>query len=111
MGYPNVYSGSWFGFFAPSKTPGPIGAKPISMINEVIADPKVMQKLKVIGFNPIVKDTAATVDYFKAEIANWGKMVKAVGLTVDFFFYRYGDHRDLHSFPTRRSPDLDGAPA
>src|SRR5690349_24234784 len=23
-----------------------------------------------------------------------------------FFFKRYGDHRDLHSFPTRRSSDL-----
>src|SRR5438094_7576174 len=23
-----------------------------------------------------------------------------------FFFSRYGDHRDLHSFPTRRSSDL-----
>src|SRR5438876_1963200 len=23
-----------------------------------------------------------------------------------FFFYGYGDHRDLHSFPTRRSSDL-----
>src|SRR5687768_18242558 len=26
-----------------------------------------------------------------------------------FFFYRYGDHRDLHSFPTRRSSDLFAA--
>src|SRR6185436_7027879 len=25
---------------------------------------------------------------------------------VLFFFYSYGDHRDLHSFPTRRSSDL-----
>src|SRR5438105_9581940 len=25
-----------------------------------------------------------------------------------FFFYCYGDHRDLHSFPTRRSSDLSG---
>src|SRR5690606_41436024 len=24
-----------------------------------------------------------------------------------FFFEGYGDHRDLHSFPTRRSSDLD----
>src|SRR5690242_21572044 len=24
-----------------------------------------------------------------------------------FFFYCYGDHRDLHSFPTRRSSDLE----
>src|SRR5438034_8735557 len=23
-----------------------------------------------------------------------------------FFFYRFGAHRDLHSFPTRRSSDL-----
>src|SRR3546814_1727396 len=32
-----------------------------------------------------------------------------------FFFQGYGDHRDLHvlthSFPTRRSSDLDGRPA
>src|SRR5689334_24598755 len=26
--------------------------------------------------------------------------------TLSFFFYCYGDHRDLHSFPTRRSSDL-----
>src|SRR5690348_18454562 len=26
----------------------------------------------------------------------------------DFFFYCYGDHPDLHSFPTRRSSDLGG---
>src|SRR5207302_9619420 len=27
-----------------------------------------------------------------------------------FFFYCYGEHRDLHSFPTRRSSDLGFAP-
>src|SRR5207244_10800135 len=27
-----------------------------------------------------------------------------------FFFYSYGDHRDLHSFPTRRSSDLGATP-
>src|SRR6516165_12681190 len=26
-------------------------------------------------------------------------------LLTQFFFYLYGDHRDLHSFPTRRSSD------
>src|SRR5437764_4831507 len=26
--------------------------------------------------------------------------------SVSFFFYRSGAHRDLHSFPTRRSSDL-----
>src|SRR5438874_889702 len=30
-------------------------------------------------------------------------------LFVFFFFCRSGDHRDLHSFPTRRSSDLSSA--
>src|SRR5438034_11352498 len=30
----------------------------------------------------------------------------AVGLASCFFFYSCLDHRDLHSFPTRRSSDL-----
>src|SRR5204862_7022215 len=29
-----------------------------------------------------------------------------ISLLVFFFFYCSGDHRDLHSFPTRRSSDL-----
>src|SRR5947208_8965751 len=29
-------------------------------------------------------------------------------LPILFFFYCYRDHRDLHSFPTRRSSDLAG---
>src|SRR5947207_8525263 len=33
-------------------------------------------------------------------------MVVVSWLVYLFFFYCYGDHRDLHSFPTRRSSDL-----
>src|SRR5437667_7663029 len=29
-------------------------------------------------------------------------------MLLHFFFSCYGAHRDLHSFPTRRSSDLDG---
>src|SRR5438034_10652330 len=32
-------------------------------------------------------------------------------LLYAFFFYSSGDHRDLHSFPTRRSSDLGCAPS
>src|SRR5438477_12895671 len=28
--------------------------------------------------------------------------------TIIVFFIRFGDHLDLHSFPTRRSSDLEG---
>jgi tripartite-type tricarboxylate transporter receptor subunit TctC len=52
-------------------------------INAVMKDPDVLQRLKTIGFDPIIKNEAETVAYFKSEIANWGKMVRAVGITVD----------------------------
>jgi tripartite-type tricarboxylate transporter receptor subunit TctC len=54
MGYPNVYSGSWVAFFAPAKTPDAIVSKLNTTMNEVMKDLDVLQKLKVIGFDPIV---------------------------------------------------------
>src|SRR5690349_23136869 len=33
-------------------------------------------------------------------------LLALLALLAFFFFYCYGDHRDLHSFPTRRSSDL-----
>jgi tripartite-type tricarboxylate transporter receptor subunit TctC len=83
MGFPNVYSGSWVAFFAPAKTPDAIVGKLNAEINAAMKDAEVLEKLKAIGFDPIVKDMAATSEYFRDEIANWGKMVKAVGITVD----------------------------
>ena len=83
MGFPDVYSGSWVAFFAPAKTADAIIGKLNSEINQVMKDPEVLQRLKAIGFDPIVKNEAETVDYFRSEIANWGKMVRTVGITVD----------------------------
>src|SRR5438270_13727466 len=43
----------------------------------------------------------AVADYMVVCLLCRGKQ-----LIVFFFFSRYGAHRDLHSFPTRRSSDL-----
>jgi tripartite-type tricarboxylate transporter receptor subunit TctC len=83
MGFPDVYSGSWVGFFAPAKTPEAVAARLNGAINEILKEPAVQQKLKTIGFDPIFKTHAQAGDYFKAEVANWGKMVRAIGITVD----------------------------
>jgi hypothetical protein len=40
-----------------------------------------LAKLEAIGFDPVVKSQAETVDYFKSEVVNWGKMVNAVGFS------------------------------
>ena len=81
MGFPNVYSGSWVGFFAPAKTSDAVVGKLNAEINQIMKEPDVLQKLKTIGFDPIVKTLGETTDYFKDEVTNWGKMVRAVGFS------------------------------
>jgi tripartite-type tricarboxylate transporter receptor subunit TctC len=83
MGFPGVQSGSWVGFFAPAKTPEPVVAKLNTEINEIIKGAEAQQKLKVIGFDPIVKNRGDTDAYFRSEIATWGKMTRAVGFSSD----------------------------
>src|SRR5688572_33167918 len=41
----------------------------------------------------------------------YGRVVEKMVINPSFFFYWYGDHRDLHSFPTRRSSDLSTLPS
>jgi len=83
MGYPNIHVGSWVGFFAPAKTSDAVVTKLNAEINQIMKDPEVLQTLQKIGFDPITKPAAETVEYFKNEVATWGKMVKAVGVTID----------------------------
>src|SRR5947209_8539053 len=74
MGFPNVYSGSWVGFFAPAKTPEAVIARLNAEINEIMKEPEVQQKVKSIGFDPMIKTQVEAADYFKSEVATWGKM-------------------------------------
>jgi tripartite-type tricarboxylate transporter receptor subunit TctC len=83
MGYPNVYSGSWVGFFAPAKTPDAVVAKLNAEINAIMKEPEAQQKLKTIGFDVMIKSQAEVEDYFKSEVASWGKMVRAIGYSSE----------------------------
>jgi tripartite-type tricarboxylate transporter receptor subunit TctC len=78
-----VLSGSWVGIFAPAKTPDAIVARLNAEINALMKAPDVQKYLAKIGFDPIVKDLAETNAYFKSEVANWGKMVRAAGVVTD----------------------------
>jgi tripartite-type tricarboxylate transporter receptor subunit TctC len=83
MGYPNVHSGSWVGFFAPAKTPDAVVAKLNAEINAIMREPEAQQKLKTIGFDVMIKNQAEVEQYFKDEVASWGKMVRAIGYSSE----------------------------
>jgi tripartite-type tricarboxylate transporter receptor subunit TctC len=83
MGFPNVYSGSWVGFFAPAKTPDAVIARLNAEINAIVKEPEVQQKLKTIGFDVMIKTQAETEEYFRSEVATWAKMTRAIGYSND----------------------------
>ena len=82
-GFPKFYSGSWVGFFAPAKTPEPALAKLNAEINEIVKTPEAQQKLKSIGFDPIVKTQREAAAEFKGDVETWGKMTRAVGMAAE----------------------------
>jgi tripartite-type tricarboxylate transporter receptor subunit TctC len=81
-GYPNYTASSWIGVFAPAKTDPQIIATLNTAINETIKSPAVQEKLKGIGFDPITGTPAEADAMFKAEVAKWGSMVKALDLKI-----------------------------
>jgi tripartite-type tricarboxylate transporter receptor subunit TctC len=83
MGFPNVYSGSWVGFFAPAKTPDAIVAKLNAEINAIMQEPQAQQKLKTIGFDVTIKTVGEASDYFRSEVVTWGKMIRAIGYSSE----------------------------
>jgi tripartite-type tricarboxylate transporter receptor subunit TctC len=83
MGFPDVYSGSWVGFFAPAKTPDAVVARLNTEINAIMKEPEAQQKLKSIGFDVMIKTQAEVSDYFKGEVVTWGKMTRAIGYSSD----------------------------
>lgn len=82
QGYPGFTASSWVGVFAPAKT----DPKILTALNEAIDDtlktPAVSSKLIGLGFEPIVDSQPQSDAMFNAEIDKWGKMVKALGLSV-----------------------------
>ncbi len=82
-GYPGFEASSWVGIFAPAKTSPEIVIALNAAIDDVMKDPALRQKLTAIGFEPINGTQKQSEDYFRAEVAKWGKMVTTLGLSVN----------------------------
>jgi tripartite-type tricarboxylate transporter receptor subunit TctC len=82
-GYPDFFSSIWVGFFAPVKTPDEVVARLNAEINEIMKEPEAQQKLKSLGFEPMLKTTAEANAFLKSEVEKWGKMSRAIGFSTD----------------------------
>ena len=80
-GFPNIHQGSWVGFFAPAKTPDAVVIKLNAEINQIMQGEDVQAKLKSVGFDVLIKPLPEATAFFKNEVVNWGKMVRAIGFS------------------------------
>jgi tripartite-type tricarboxylate transporter receptor subunit TctC len=82
-GYLGLYSETWIGFFVPAQTPDTVVFRLNAEINESLKGADVPEKLQSIGFDVITTSPTEAMDYFKSEVANWGKMAHAIGFSID----------------------------
>jgi tripartite-type tricarboxylate transporter receptor subunit TctC len=82
QGFACFTAASWVGIFAPAKTDPQIVAALNAAINDIVKSPAVQKKLTDMGFDPITGSPKEADAMFGAEVAKWGDMVKALGLSI-----------------------------
>ncbi len=82
-GFPDFYAASWVGFFVPSKTAGPILDKLNVTINDILGEAAVKERLTRFGLEPMYGNPSETTRFFNGEIEHWGRMVRALGLSIN----------------------------
>lgn len=82
-GFPGFTASSWVGFFVPEKTPPEVIAQLHAGIDAVIQQADIQERLASLGFDPVTGTQSEAQSIFKSEVAKWGKMVAALGLTVN----------------------------
>lgn len=73
----------WFGVMAPARTPKAIVATLHAAIVAEAAKPHVTEQLAKVGMESVTSTPDEFARFVKAEIAKWGKVVKASGTPID----------------------------
>lgn len=83
LGYPDVTSEEWFGFYAPAKTPPATIAAANAAITKALKDKSVIDALAIVGLVAHGSTPQAMAADQKAEFERWGPLVKQIGFTSE----------------------------
>lgn len=81
-GVPGYTYYTWFGLWAPKKTPQQIVDKLHAEVEKAIADPAVKERIIAAAGETMDMPLAAIEPFLKAEIAKWAEVVKRAGIQV-----------------------------
>ena len=79
-GVPGYTYYTWFGLWAPKKTPQPIIAKLHSELEKAVAAPAVRARIAAAAGETMNMPLADIEPFLKSEIAKWAKVVKQAGI-------------------------------
>jgi tripartite-type tricarboxylate transporter receptor subunit TctC len=80
LGYPNFFSGSFYGLLAPAGTPQPILDKLQKEIAKIIHSPESLARLESVGAFAVGSTGPELARYLKREVDTWGKIVRQHGI-------------------------------
>ena len=83
LGYPDVTSEEWFGFYAPARTPAAMIATANAAITAALKEPSVIESLAIVGLGAHGSTPEAMAADQRAEYERWGPLVKQIGFTAE----------------------------
>jgi tripartite-type tricarboxylate transporter receptor subunit TctC len=83
LGYPGVSFATWYGVFAPARTPASALARIERDLRAAVDAPEVRQKLGGIGIEPAWQGPAEFAGSIQADAARWAKVAAAAKITAD----------------------------
>ena len=81
--YPGFESGTWYGLMAPANTPREIITRLNEVVTRVMQLPDIRDKFIAQGAEPLSGTPQEAAAFTRAEVAKWGKVVKASGARAD----------------------------
>jgi len=82
-GVPGYAYYTWFGLWAPAKTPQPVVDKLYGEIDKALATPAVRERIAALSGETMHMPLADIEPFVKAEIAKWADVVNRAGIAVE----------------------------
>lgn len=74
---------SWQGVFAPVGTPQPIVDRVAREVAAIVKTPEVQARLRNMGVEPDGRASAPFIEFQRAEVAKWGKVIRDAGIQAE----------------------------